>query len=58
MVLNSTAGYDNIMTADLAQETANLAAAEIRQNASTAMVAQSNTLSKEMVDFLLQSVTD
>lgn len=58
MILNTTAGYDNIMSADLAQETANLAAAEIRQSASTSMVAQTNTLSKELVDFLLQSVTD
>ena len=58
MVLNTTEGYDNIMSADLAQETANLAAAEIRQSASTSMVAQTNTLSKELVDFLLQSVTD
>jgi len=58
MILNTTEGYDSIMSADLAQETANLAAAEIRQSASTAMVAQSNSLSKEMVDLLLQSVTD
>jgi flagellin len=58
MILNTSEGYDNIMSADLAQETANLAAAEIRQSASTAMVAQSNSLNKEMVDFLLQSVID
>ncbi len=58
MVLNMTTGYDSIMSADTAQETVNLAAAEIRQNSSAAVVAQSNTLSKEMVDFLLQSVVD
>ncbi len=58
MIVNTTAGYDNIMSADLAAEATNLAAAEIRQNSSTAIVAQSNSLSKELVDFLLQSVVD
>jgi flagellin-like hook-associated protein FlgL len=58
MVLNLTAGYDSIMSADLAAEATNLAAAEIRQNSATAIVAQSNSLSKELVDFLLQSVVD
>ncbi len=58
MIVNTTAGYDNIMSADLAAEATNLAAAEIRQNSSMAMVAQSNSLSKELVDFLLQSVVD
>ncbi len=58
MVVNTTAAYDNIMSADVAAEATNLAAAEIRQNSSMAMVAQSNSLSKELVDFLLQSVVD
>ncbi len=58
MILNTTESYDSIMSADLAEEATKLAAAEIRQDSSTAMVAQSNSLSKEMVDFLLQSVVD
>jgi flagellin len=58
MVLNLTAGYDSIMSADLALEATNLASAEIRQESSLAMVAQSNSMSKELVDFLLQSVVD
>ncbi len=58
MVLNLTAGYDSIMSADLAAEATNLAAAEIRESSATAIVAQSNSLSKELVDFLLQSVVD
>lgn len=58
MITNTTADYDNVMSADLAQEATNLAAAEILQNSSMAIVAQSNSLSKELVDMLLDSVTD
>jgi flagellin len=58
MITNQSAEYSSIMTADLAAEAANLAAAEIRQNSSLAMVAQTNTLTKELVDLLLDSVVD
>ncbi len=58
MILNSTTAYDNVMSSDLAAETANLAAAEIRQNSATAMVAQANSLNQDLVDYLLKSVTD
>lgn len=58
MITNQSAEYSSIMTADLAAEAANLAAAEIRQNSSLAMVAQTNTLTKELVDLLLESVID
>jgi len=40
----------------LAKETANLAAAQIRQNAAAAMFAQSNTMSREVVGYLLKGV--
>ncbi len=58
MILNTTTAYDNVMSSDLAAETANLAAAEIRQNSATAMVAQANSLNQDLVDYLLKSVTD
>jgi flagellin len=58
MILNQSAEYSSVMTADLAEEAANLASAEIRQNASLAMVAQTNTMNKELVEFLLDSVVD
>ncbi|MEY2619451.1 MAG: hypothetical protein RL522_2453 [Pseudomonadota bacterium] len=58
MITNQSAEYSSVMTADLAEETANLASAEIRQNSALAMVAQTNTLSKELVDRLLDSVVD
>lgn len=51
--IRSTA-YGNVMNADLAAEAANLAAAEIRKNASAAMVAQANLMSKQLVSYLLK----
>jgi flagellin len=48
--------YGNIMNADLAQETANLASGKIQRDASTAILAQSQQMSREIVDFLLKSV--
>ncbi|MFY7871248.1 MAG: flagellin [Limnohabitans sp.] len=48
--------YGNIMNADLAQETANLASGKIQRDASTAMLAQSQQMSREIVDYLLKSV--
>ncbi len=54
-VYTTTSGaYDNIMNADLAEETANLTSAQIRVNGSTAMVAQAATITKEMVTYLLK----
>jgi flagellin-like hook-associated protein FlgL len=45
------------MNADLAAEAANLASAEIRKNASAAMVAQANLMSKQVVSYLLKPYT-
>ncbi len=54
-VYTTTSGaYDNIMNADLAEETANLTSAQIRVSGSTAMVAQAATITKEMVTYLLK----
>jgi flagellin-like hook-associated protein FlgL len=44
-----------IMDADLATETANLAAGQIQQNASTAMLTQAVSLNKSLVAYLLNS---
>ena len=55
MVMNYSSAYGNIMNADLAQETANLASAQIQRDAATAMLAQSGHMNKEIVNFLLKS---
>ncbi|PUE43773.1 flagellin [Limnohabitans sp. Hippo3] len=55
-ITNYSSAYGHIMNADLAQETANLASAQIQQDAATAMLAQSNTMNKDLVAYLLQSV--
>lgn len=52
-----SSAYGNLMNADLAQETANLAAAQIRQDGATAMLTQANGMNKEIVAYLLKSVT-
>jgi flagellin len=49
----STAAYGNIVNYDLAAETAALATAKIKQNASMAMLAQAN-ISQDMVSYLLK----
>lgn len=49
--------YGNTMNADMAQETANLASAQIQRDGATAMLAQANGMNKELVAFLLKSVT-
>ena len=51
-----SSAYGNTMNADLAQETSNLAAAQIRRDGATAMLTQANGLNKEIVAFLLKSV--
>jgi len=55
-VLNKTIEYQGLMNADLAAETANLAAAQIRQNAATAMLSQSFRLDQDLVNYLLHSL--
>jgi len=50
----TSSAYDNIMNADLAEETTNLTSAQIRVDGSTAMVAQAATITKEMVTYLLK----
>jgi len=54
-VLNKTLQYQGLMNADLAAETANLAAAQIRQDAASAMLAQSFRLDRNLVNYLLHS---
>ncbi len=56
LITSNTTGYASITNADLATETANLASAQIRQNAASAMFAQSNTISKEIVSYLLKGL--
>lgn len=53
-----SAAYGNTMNADLAQETVNLAAAQIRRDGATAMLTQANSMNKEIVSYLLKSVVD
>ncbi len=50
----TSSAYDNIMDADIAEETANLTSAKIRVDGSTAMVAQAATITQEMVAYLLK----
>jgi flagellin len=56
LISSNSSGYASITNADLAAETANLASAQIRQNAAAAMFAQSNTVSKEIVSYLLKGL--
>lgn len=56
MISNKTTAYDSIMKADIAQETASLAAAEIRRSASSAMLAQANSMNKDVVSYLLKGI--
>ena len=43
------------MDADYAKETANLASAQVRQSSAAAMMAQSNSMTKDIVNYLLKS---
>jgi flagellin len=52
-ILSKTAEYKTIMDADLALEATNLAAARIRQDASTAVLAQANSMNRTITDYLL-----
>lgn len=55
MIKNNSIAYGKIMDTDMAKETANLASAQVRQNSSAAMMAQSNSMTKEIVNYLLKS---
>jgi flagellin len=55
MIKNNSVAYGKIMDSDIAKETANLASAQVRQNSAAAMLAQSNSMSKEIVNYLLKS---
>lgn len=56
VITGATSAYSSLTSTDLAKETASLAAAQIRQNAAAAMFAQSNTMSREVVGYLLKGV--
>lgn len=56
--LNYSKAYGNIMNADMAQETVKLASAQIQRDAATAMLSQGNSMNKELVNYLLKSVTN
>jgi flagellin len=52
-ILSKTTQYGDIMNADLALEATNLASAKIRQDAATAMMAQANSMNRNIADYLL-----
>lgn len=52
-VLSKTSQYGDIMNADLALEASNLASAKIRQDAATAVLAQANSMNRNIADYLL-----
>jgi len=52
-ILSKTSQYGNIMNADLALEASNLASAKIRQDAATAVLAQANSMNRNIADYLL-----
>jgi flagellin len=55
-ITNDSVAYGKIMNADMAQETSNLASAQIQRDAATAMLVQSGSMNKELVSYLLKSV--
>ena len=55
MIKNYSIAYGRIMDSDIAKETANLASAQVRQSSAAAMLAQSNLMTKDIVDYLLKS---
>jgi len=52
-VLSKSSQYGDIMSADLAVEATNLASAKIRQDAATAVLAQANSMNRNIADYLL-----
>ena len=57
MIKNYSIAYGKIMDANIAEETAKLASAQIRQTSAAAMLAQSNSMSKDIVTYLLRNYT-
>jgi flagellin len=55
MIKNNSIAYGKIMDSDIAKETANLASAQVRQSSAAAMLAQSNSMTKDIVNYLLKS---
>jgi len=55
MIKNNYIAYGKIMDSDIAKETANLASAQVRQSSAAAMMAQSNSMTKDIVNYLLKS---
>jgi flagellin len=51
----NTRTLDKLVSTDYATEIANLSSAQIRQNASAAMMAQSHSMTRDVVSFLLKS---
>ncbi len=54
-ITNNTQAYGNIMNANMAEESANLASAGIKRDAATAMLAQANTMNADIVTYLLKA---
>jgi flagellin len=52
-IISKSSQYGNIMNADLALEATNLAAARIRQDSATAVLAQANSMNRTIADYLL-----
>jgi flagellin len=52
-ILNKTVQYRDLTDSDMALEATNLAAAKIRQDASTAVLAQANSMNRSVADYLL-----
>ena len=53
-ILAKSSQFGDIMNADIAQEATNLAAAKIRQDSATAVLAQANSMNRNIADFLLK----
>jgi len=54
MIKNQSIAYGKIMDANIARETTDMAAAQIRQTSAAAMLAQSNSMNKDIVLYLLK----
>jgi len=52
-ILSKSSQYGEIMNTDLALEATNLAAAKIRQDSATAVLAQANSMNRSLADYLL-----
>lgn len=52
-IIAKSSQFGNIMNADLALEATNMAAARIRQDSATAVLAQANSMNRNIADYLL-----